>query len=274
MPKANIWGIWIDDPSIPEILKFVDQTIAQKKAGYIATINSELLQLSLNNPSFRAALQAASLKICDGVGVQWAAAFLANEYPTIINIIRAPLSLLRLLIQPASASRVITHRTAGRLLFEDLLISAETKGHSVYFLGGGNSVAHAVAQKAKTLHPQLKISGYFAGQPEQLQEILSSIEPSNILFVAYGSPRQEIFIHNNLNQLKSNIIIGLGGTFDAYVGSKPIGSAFRQIAPPRWINHLGLESIWRLITQPNRFKRVMRSTLGLIIRAVFNSPAK
>lgn len=269
MSKVNVMGITIDDIPQSEIFNFIEQTIQQKDASYITTINSELLQLSLRNSGFKSALEHASLRVCDGIGVQWAAAFLSKKHPVFINLFRAPFSLLRLIIQPSSAQRAIRNRTAGRLLFEELLKFAEVKGYSVFFLGGGEGVAQAVSQKAKLIYPQLVISGHYAGSPEQPKAMLNSINSSNILFVAFGSPKQELFIQDYLKQLKSNLTIGLGGTFDAYVGAKPIGSAFRQIKPPTWVNRLGIESFWRLITQPNRFNRVARSTLGLVVEVIF-----
>lgn len=271
MSKVNVLGLDIDDPSLSEILDYVDSTIKYKENQYIATINSELLQLSLSNPVFKNSLNQASLRLCDGIGVQWAATFTSQPYPVFINILRAPLSLARLLIQPSSAQSVIKHRTTGRLLFEDLLAHASNHGYSVFFLGGGEGVAKQVVKKAQNQYPKLIVAGCFSGHPEQAEQVIQTLQPSNLLFVAYGSPKQEIFIHNYLDQLKSNITIGVGGTFDAFVGAKPIGSAFRQIRPPQWVHRLGLESFWRLATQPNRYKRVFKSIIGLIKIVITNS---
>ncbi len=266
MAKATVLGITIDDPSLNEIFEFIDSQMTHHRQTYITTVNSELLQLSLKNPAFKIALEDSAMRLCDGVGVQWAAAFTNKHYSTVLNYFRLPFSLIRLLLQPNSGRRIIKHRTTGRLLFEDLLEYAERNNYSVFFLGGGESVAQQVAQKALTLHPKISISGIFAGRPDQPQEILAALKPSNLLFVAFGSPKQEIFIRKHLENLQSNVIIGVGGTFDAFVGAKPIGSPWRQIRPPQWVHNLGLESFWRLATQPNRFKRVIKSTVGLAIK--------
>ncbi len=274
MAKTKVFDLTIDDPSLHEILDYCDAVIKAGQHEYLATVNSELLQLSVSSLSFKQALDEASLRLCDGIGVQWAAAFRRKHYPLLINIFRALPSLLGLLFVPSSAAKAVKHRTTGRLLFEDLLKHAQSNGYKVFFLGGGPGVAQKASQKAKAQYPSLRVAGTFEGNPEEPKTILKNVVATNFLFVAYGSPKQELFIHAHKDHLQANLTIGVGGTFDAYVGAKPIGSAFRQIRPPSWVHKLGVESFWRLATQPNRFTRVWKSVAGLIVKVVFLNPQK
>ena len=89
-------------------------------------------------------------------------------------------------------------------------------------------------------------------------EILDLINSSSadFLFVALGPGTQEQWISDNLPNLRVKLTIGLGGTFDYLAGKSPP-------APQIWAK-MGLEWLWRLITQPWRLGRILRGILGLI----------
>ena len=69
----------------------------------------------------------------------------------------------------------------------------------------------------------------------------------DILFVAFGAPKQEFWINENLNKIPVKIAIGVGGAFDHISGKVP--------RAPLIIRRLGMEWLFRLIVQPWRFKR-------------------
>ena len=75
----------------------------------------------------------------------------------------------------------------------------------------------------------------------------------DILFVAYGSPHQEFWIHRNLFKLNSvKVAIGVGGTFDFYAGKRK--------RAPKWMQKIGLEWLWRLTGEPKRLSRIWNAT--------------
>ncbi len=69
----------------------------------------------------------------------------------------------------------------------------------------------------------------------------------DILFVAFGSPKQEIWISENLDKLPVKVAIGVGGAFDFISG--------KVKRAPVWVRKIGLEWLFRLIIQPWRIKR-------------------
>lgn len=265
MPKSSVWGVEIDDQSPERVLSFSNDLIHSDNVGFIATVNAEFLILSRKNNKFKKSLGKATIRLCDGVGVQWAAGFHADRYPAIINLLRLPFSGLKLLLSPGSAGKVIKHRYTGRQLFEDLLSQGSIQGWSFFFLGGAPGVAEKTACKAKALYPGINIAGCFAGTPDNPQEIKENLVKSNILFVAYGPPKQEVFISESLESLQTNLAVGVGGTFDYFTQSKPVKSSFRAKKPPEYVATSSLEWLWRLITQPGRLVRTMRSVFGFAI---------
>ncbi len=79
----------------------------------------------------------------------------------------------------------------------------------------------------------------------------------DFLFVAFGPIRQEQWIVENMDKLPCKLYIGLGGTFD-YIAQK-------RLNPPSFVRFIGLEWLFRLITQPQRIKRIWQATFGLVM---------
>jgi N-acetylglucosaminyldiphosphoundecaprenol N-acetyl-beta-D-mannosaminyltransferase len=98
----------------------------------------------------------------------------------------------------------------------------------------------------------LGIAGCYAGSPapEEEDEIVTRVNAADaqILFVAYGPPKQELWIARNAARLKNvAVAMGVGGTFDTLAGIVP--------RAPQWIRRAGFEWTYRLIRQPWRLKR-------------------
>ncbi|MDZ7834797.1 MAG: WecB/TagA/CpsF family glycosyltransferase [Alkalibacterium sp.] len=70
----------------------------------------------------------------------------------------------------------------------------------------------------------------------------------DILFVAFGFPRQEKWISRYLNQASHGIAVGVGGSFDVLSG--------RTKRAPRLVQYFHVEWLYRLIRQPSRYKRM------------------
>ena len=88
-------------------------------------------------------------------------------------------------------------------------------------------------------------------------KIINNFKPQ-ILFVAFGAPKQERWICKNFSKLNIGGAMAVGGTFRYISGQAKL--------PPKWMESLGLEWLWRLLTEPWRFKR--------ILTAVFIFPLK
>jgi len=69
----------------------------------------------------------------------------------------------------------------------------------------------------------------------------------HLVFVAFGSPYQELWIARHSNQFGKSVVMGVGGAFD-YLS----GHVYRA---PEFIRKIGLEWFFRLLSQPWRWKR-------------------
>lgn len=192
----------------------------------IATVNPEFVLEAGRSPNFAAALAGADLATPDGIGLLLAARYLGTPLRGRVTGVE------------------LTHRLAA--------LSVQ-RGYRLFLLGAGPGVAQAAAVALQARYPGLIIAGTFAGSPEPrhepfLRQLIVAARP-HILLVAYGHPRQDLWIARNQPQLGVPLAIGVGGVFDYLSGRVP--------RAPRWMRRLGLEWLYRLIRQPARWPRIV-----------------
>ncbi len=189
-----------------------------------------MLVEATKNPEFLRIMQGTALNLPDSTGVVWAA--------------RRQGTPLKERVPGVDAVRVF--------------LGALTPEYEVFFLGAAPGVAEAAAAQLSAQFPHLRIIGTFAGSPkeEDAPGIIQRINTSGakILLVAYGAPKQDLWIHKHLKDLPQvKIAMGVGGTFDFFSG-------LRKRAP-LFLRKLGLEWLWRLILEPRRFKRIFTAVV-------------
>lgn len=127
---------------------------------------------------------------------------------------------------------------------------AEAHGWHIVHVGGSESMLAAARQAILARHPDLRlttIDGYFdPDDPRENRAVLDQIrrcEPQ-ILLIGMGMPRQELWLEENLEALPACVISTVGGIFGFVSGTNP--------TPPRWTGRLGIEWVFRLVTEPRR----------------------
>lgn len=197
------------------------------KQGTLVAINAEKILTLEDNPEVRALINAAEFKYADG-----------------ISVVRS----IRKKYAQANVSRV-----AGADLWEALMARAGAEGTPVFLVGGKPDVLAETAQK---LRQQWNVNlvgtqdGYFTA--DQRQALFARIRDSGakIVTVAMGSPKQELLMRDCRQVHPDALYMGVGGTYDVFTGHV-------KRAPKVWQN-LGLEWLYRLLSQPSRIKRQLR----------------
>ena len=93
-------------------------------------------------------------------------------------------------------------------------------------------------------------NGYLSTEEDKALLIADIVEKRpDVVFVAMGSPKQELLMEEMLQQHKA-IYQGLGGSFDVF-------TEYVKRAPQWWVNN-NLEWFYRLIHQPQRIKRQVK----------------
>lgn len=131
------------------------------------------------------------------------------------------------------------------------IVARFCKEKTFYLVGGKQQVIEETVTKLKEEYPDIRIIGYRDGylkSEEEKQKLIIDITEKcpDVVFVAMGSPKQELLMEEMLQRHKA-IYQGLGGSFDVYTGHV-------QRAPQWWVNH-NMEFAYRLIKEPKRIKR-------------------
>ena len=142
------------------------------------------------------------------------------------------------------------HRIPGCELWLDVVLKYyQTK--SFYLIGSAQNTIDATIKKLRSEFPGIKIcnyrNGYIKSKDEEAELARDIVRHQpDIVFVAMGSPKQELFMMR-LQQHHQAFYQGLGGSFDVYTDTV-------KRAPTWWLRH-NLEWAYRLIKQPFRIKR-------------------
>lgn len=222
---ASILGCKVHLVNMAEAMQIVEQMIEDdQNANQVVTLNAEIIYQTKKEIKLQNIINQANLVTADGIGTVWAAQTLG--YPQ-------------------------KERVSGIDLIHELCIMGATRGWKIYLLGAAPGVAEEAGQKLERSYPGLKVCGswhgYFSLQDEN--EIIADINSKSpdILFVALGAPKQEYWINQKRDTLKVPVCMGVGGSFDVIAGIK-------KRAPKVFIA-LNLEWLYRLLTEPSRWKR-------------------
>ena len=159
-----------------------------------------------------------------------------------------------LLIAARLYGRSLQQRIAGVDLFKELCGHAAEADLHVFLLGGRPGSAELAAMTLKGDHPTLMCTTYCpplgfeqsADELKQTADAITSAQP-DILFVAFGAPKQEYWIYEHGLQLSVPVCIGVGGSFEIVGGVVP--------RAPMWTQNIGCEWLYRLCREPRRMWR-------------------
>lgn len=251
--RIDIAGVMVDNITTSETLDKIREFVGSGQPHHIVTTYSEFIVEAQTNSRFREVINQSALSLPDGVGVIWAAKFLAEPKQDLFLTYLSWLgSLGSIILAPSTINTVIKEKVSGSKLVWDIAQLAEKNNFSLALVGGLDGVAGKAAAKLKEKFPNLKINLAVSDMQfngEMVQRIAAS--NSDILLIAYQPPKQEIWLADNLQNLNVKVAMGLGGTFDYLAGKRE--------PAPEWMIKIGLEWFWRLITQPQRLGRMWKA---------------
>ncbi|MBD2814367.1 lipopolysaccharide N-acetylmannosaminouronosyltransferase [Xenorhabdus sp. Flor] len=218
----SLWGF----RGMPHFLDHLFQD-GQVKTGILVAINAEKVLTAEKDNALSVLLDEAEYLYADGISVVRA---IRRKYPD------------------AQVSRI-----AGADLWESLMERAGREGTPVFLVGGKSEI---LIQTANKLRKQWGVNivgsqdGYFTA--EERDAVFAQIRASGaqIVTVAMGSPKQEIFMRDCRKVYPDSLYMGVGGTYDVFTGHV-------KRAPKIWQN-LGLEWLYRLLAQPSRIRRQIK----------------
>ena len=236
--RIEIMGVPVDMVNYEEAMDRFKVFVEEEGVSLIVTPNSEIVVNAGENPELMDAIRQAEMVIPDGIGLVYASKILGHP---------------------------LEERVTGiDFLGKSLEYLAET-GKTAFLFGSKPGIAEKAAARMEEAYPGLKIcgtrNGYF--KEEEEEEILREINEAapDLLCVALGSPKQELFVLKYKDRLNAKAAIGVGGSLDVWSGDL-------KRAPEFYRKH-GLEWLYRLIQEPSRYKRMAALPL-FMLKVIFS----
>ncbi len=224
--SVKIFGVRIDRVDMDEAFNRFLVLLNRERTAVIYTPNTEMVMMAEKDKEFKDILNSADLIIPDGIG----------------------------LIHASKIHHLgLTERVPGIELMDRILKYCNATRRSVFFFGGKPGTADLAAQKILEKYPNIVVkgteNGYFS--PEDENRIIDNINEAkpDVLFVALGAPKQEMWIAKYRKILNAHVSMGIGGSLDVYAGNVKRAPVIFQ--------KLGIEWMHRLLKEPSRIGRMM-----------------
>lgn len=218
-------GIRLNNMAATEILDHVDHCIERRIPCQIVGVNVDQAIRVIEDKYSHEIFDNAEIVFTDGKPIVWMSKWL---------------------------KRPIIEKISGPDLMLLLCERAAKRNYKIFLLGAAKGVAANAAEKLKILYPGLQCVGTYSPSfgfdkdPDEIEKIVAILKNSGAdqLFVGMGSPKQDVFIYENMNRYQIPVSYSMGAAID-FMG----GSAKRA---PKWMSDVGLEWFHRMMQDPNR----------------------
>jgi N-acetylglucosaminyldiphosphoundecaprenol N-acetyl-beta-D-mannosaminyltransferase len=224
MEWVKVLGCPITRLNLDGFVTRMEEFIASRKPHYVAVVNVAKLVKMRSDKELEQSVLTADLIGADGVPVVWVSRLFGTPLPGRVN---------------------------GTDLMYRLLEKANEKGYRIFFFGAKQAVLENVLEVVSREYPGVKIAGsqhgYFTAEEElAVVEKIRMAKP-DLLFIAFGTPKKELWVKRYLFAMEVPVIHGVGGSFDVLAGRIP--------RAPIWMQKNGLEWLFRLFQEPGRMWR-------------------
>ncbi|MFH0958658.1 MAG: WecB/TagA/CpsF family glycosyltransferase [Pseudomonadota bacterium] len=235
--KVTLLGIKIDNLAMAEAIDTILVWLNGEVPRQICFVNADCANIAYRDNAYMEVLKTADLCLADGIGLKLAGKLLGQQ---------------------------IAQNLCGTDMFPRLCDRLSEKNLKLFLLGARPEAVEGVIQWIHLHYAGVQIGGYQHGyfQPEEEPGIIQRIKDSGaqILLVAFGVPKQEMWIHEHLKDSGVKVAMGVGALFDFYSGRIP--------RAPLWMREIGMEWLYRLIQEPGRMWKRYLIGNGLFLARV------
>ena len=224
IPRVNILGVGVTPVNLMQTVEILEKWRAEGRREYVLCTSVHGLVEAQRDPEIRNALNRSGLTTEDGMPLVW-------------------------------WCRRAGYLDAGRVCGSDLLVAmcerAPQRGHRHYFYGGSPQVVEALVARLRERFPGLIVAGYQSPPFRTLtsEEDAADVQAINethpdFVWVGLGMPKQDKWIVQHVGRIQAAALLGVGAAFDFIAEAKP--------RAPSWMQRVGLEWLFRLMTEPKR----------------------
>lgn len=193
----------------------------------ISTLNAHSFNIVRKDVDFNAALKGSNILLPDGIGIVWAIKLLTG------------LSMKKI---------------AGEDLFHYQMNKLNISGGKCFFLGSTNETLQKISERAAIDYPNVSVFNYsppyrntFTEEENRIMVEQVNEKVPDVLFVGMTAPKQEKWAFKNFGKLNVGHVCCIGAVFDFYAGTTK--------RAPKWMINIGLEWLYRLMSDPKRMWR-------------------
>ena len=238
---VTMFGLNVSNTTMDEAIDWIVRRAQRRQKSQLNFVNAHCINTASRDLDYQRVLRASDSLLPDGSGIRLAMRMQGTALIENLN---------------------------GTDLFPRLCGVAVKHGLSLFLLGAAPGVARQTAENMQRRYPGLRIAGTHDGFFDARHEegVIDQINHSraDILLVAMGVPRQELWLARNRDRLLTSVDMGVGGLFDFYAG--------RISRAPAWLRRLGMEWTWRLLQEPTRlWRRYVLGNPEFVLRALLDS---
>ena len=226
--EVNFFGTWIDQQDEALQVEQVNAFIASGSAHYVTYSNVHVVVTAHKDEELRQAVNEADIASPDGKPMEFVARLKGlKEF----------------------------RRCSGPDMMLALLEESQEKGYTNYFYGSTQETLDLLKEKLLQRFPNLKILKMYSppfrsltqDEEDAIITEMNTLSP-DLIWVGLGAPKQEKWMHAQRGKLQRGVMLGVGAAFDFH--------AAKLKRAPRWMQQVGLEWFFRLMSEPRRlFKR-------------------
>ena len=228
MKKYSVFGIQYNATDYKEACDLIVHKGKSRESFGVSALAVHGLITAFEDPGFREKVNTLDLVVPDGQPVRWA----LNRFYKL----------------------KLADRVYGPFLTLRVLKKAHSENLKVFLYGSTSETLEKLQDFIRQNYPNVKICGIHVDRfrdstPEEDLQDIEHINSSgaNIVLVGRGCPRQEVWVSDHLGKINSPML-AVGAAFDFFAGTKRMA--------PEWMQNIGLEWLFRLLSEPKRlFKR-------------------
>ncbi|WP_221800280.1 WecB/TagA/CpsF family glycosyltransferase [Oceanobacter mangrovi] len=228
--KVDVLKMRTDVTSVEAVLEGIGIG-KKKKPGYICVSNVHMCMEVFDSSEFESIVNNADLVIPDGRPIYW-------------------------------AQKILGEKSAKQVRGQDIMsaickLSGEKKMKIGFYGGSSQELLDVVTSRLASEYPDLML--VYAYSPpfrpltaDEDARVCADINAADVdvLFVGIGCPKQERWMAGHKSRLNC-VMLGVGAAYDFIAGSKKHA--------PRWMQEIGLEWLFRLLSEPKRlWKRYLK----------------
>lgn len=247
LPSFFVLGVRFDPITADEAVERLDRACRDRRKIFCVTPNPEICLLATLRPEYLQLLNSSDLSVPDGFGILWAHRYLSGT--------RSFWGWVWTLFTPRKTKKLLSFpRVTGTDVMN--LFCKQFPKRKIFLLGAAPEVNQRLAQQLDSEGVSVVGASSTGPSLENDETLCDEINASGaeVLFVAFGAPKQEEWIARNFSKLSRVwVAMGIGGAFDFLSGAKK--------RAPGWMQALGLEWLYRLWQEPKRLKRIVHATI-------------